>query len=477
MPEEILINVSPREVRVALLDNRVLQEVFIERNAHQGLIGNIYKGKISRILPGIQAAFVDIGLERAAFLHASDLQTVSQDADIRDLLHVGQSLLVQVYKDPLGGKGARLTTQFTIPARYLVLTPGLNQVSVSQRITDEAEKQRLLKMIDTGKHGGFIFRTIAINAAQTDIDFDKQFLDKLWEQILTRSAQAKVGDLVYEDIPILLRVVRDLAGHAVTKILVDSKNAFEKLREYATQYMPSIISAIEYYSDDRPIFDMHKVEDEIQQSLQRRVPLKSGGGVVFDQTEAMTTIDVNSGSYTGHADVEQATLKTNLEAADAIARQIRLRNLGGIIIIDFIDMTKMEHKQILFESLLSALSKDHAKTEISEISNLGLVQMTRKRTRESLEHILCVTCPLCQRRGSIKSLETLSYDIFREIQRTARNFDWKGFLVIAAQEVIRYLSDVEYTMLAELEAELGRPIKLKVEPSYLQEQYDILPGM
>jgi ribonuclease G len=475
MAEEILINVTPREIRIALLENRVLQEIFIERNSHQGLIGNIYKGKVSRILPGIQAAFVDIGLERAAFIHISDIRIEKMNVDICNLLRPGQSILVQVYKDPLGGKGARLTTQFTIPARYLVLTPGLNQVSVSQKITDEIERQRLLNMIKVGPYGGFIFRTNAQNATQAEIDLDKEFLNKCWEQINSRAKQVKTGELVYKEIPILLRVLRDLAGRDVTKIRVDTQEAMQQLYEYALEYAPSLAAHIEYYSDSRPLFDLHKVEDELQQLLQRKVLLKSGGYIVFDQTEAMTTIDVNSGSYSGRENADLATLKTNLEAVEMIVRQMRLRNLGGIIVIDFIDMANAQHKTTLLGALTAALTKDTAKTEISEISNLSLVQMTRKRTRESLEHILCVMCPLCQRRGSVKSLETVCYDIFRELKRTASNFDWKGFLVLASQEVINYLMDVEYTMLADLEVDLGKPIECRVELSYTQEQYDILP--
>lgn len=482
MSEEILINVTPKEVRVALLDSGVLQEIHIERSLQQGLLGNIYKGRISRLLPGIQAAFVDIGLERTAFLHMSDAQGFGKNSekneislDIRNLLQVGQDILVQVYKDPLGSKGARLTTQFTIPSRFLVLTPSVYQVSVSQKITDEIERERLLSLISPDEHGGYIFRTVAEGATQLEINADKEFLSTLWSEVKLRAQQAKTGELVYEEIPIVLRVLRDLAGYEVARIRVDHQETVEAMREFAKRYVPSLIERIEYHTDDRPIFDIYGVEDELQKALQRKVNLKSGGYLVFDQTEAMTTIDVNTGSFVGYGNSEQTIFKTNLEAVEVIARQVRLRNLGGIIIIDFIDMVDASHKEYLLQSLSTALAKDNARTEISEISNLGLVQMTRKRTRESLEHILCVACPVCQHRGLIKSIPTVSYEIFRELKRIAQFYPWAGFFVIAAQPVIDCLLDEESTMLAELEEQLGKPIKLRVESSYTQEQYDILP--
>lgn len=475
MAEEILINVTPREVRVALLENGSLQEVYIERSLHQGLLGNIYKGKVNRLLPGIQAAFVDIGLDRAAFLHVKDVHPDPLNVDIRDLLHAGQELLVQVYKDPLGSKGARLTTQFTIPSRYLVLTPNSQQIVVSQKITDEVERQRLLSMVTASTEGGYIFRTAAVGVSSPEIEADKTFLSSVWLNILTRAKKTKPGELVYEEIPIVLRVLRDLAGYEIERIRVDHQESTTKMLEFAQRYVPSLVKNIEYYADERPIFDIYGVEDELQKALLRKVYLKSGGHLIFDQTEAMTTIDVNTGSYLGHGKIEDTIFKTNLEAVDVIARQVRLRNLGGIIIIDFIDMTDPLHKTHLLETLNKALAKDSVRTEVSELSSLGLVQMTRKRTRESLEHILCVTCPLCQRRGSIKSLETICYDIVRELKRISQHYPWAGFLVVATDAVVNCLLEDESTMPAELEAQLARPIKLQVDSSYLQEQYDILP--
>ncbi len=475
MTEEILINVTPREVRVALLENGSLQEVYIERNTHQGLLGNIYRGKVSRLLPGIQAAFVDIGLDRAGFLHVKDIHPEPQKVDIRDLIFPGQELLVQVYKNPLGSKGARLTTQFTIPSRYLVLTPNTHQIAISQRITDEEERQRLSGMLTPAVEGGYIVRTAALSVSDAEIEADKAFLSSLWVNVLARAKNAKHGEVIYEEIPIILRVLRDLAGYEIERIRVDQSDAADQMREFAERYVPALINRIEYYATDRPIFDIYSVEDELQKALSRKVYLKSGGYLIFDQTEAMTTIDVNTGSYVGHGKIEETIFKTNLEAVDVIARQVRLRNLGGIIIIDFIDMIDELHKTHLMETLSKALAKDSVRTEISEISSLGLVQMTRKRTRESLEHILCVTCPLCQRRGSIKSLETICYDIIRELKRVSAHYPWAGFLVVASDAVVHGLLEEESTMIADLEAQLARPIRLQADSSYMQEQYDILP--
>lgn len=484
MSQEILVNITQREVRVALLENGILQEIHIERSLHQGLLGNIYKGRVSRLLPGIQAAFIDIGLDRSAFLHISDMgiDDVLEKAaltfahiDIRPLLMVGQEILVQVYKDPLGSKGARLTTQFTIPSRYLVLTPGITQVAVSQKIIDEQVRERLSMMVTPGEQGGFIFRTAAEAATQSEIDADKEFLNSLWLDVGLRSKQVKAPGLIYEEIPIVLRVLRDLVGYDVERIRVDNLEAMEQMRAFAIRYVPSLTNRIELYDGDKPIFDVYSVEEELRKSLERKVPLKSGGHIIIDQTEAMTTIDVNTGSFVGNQNLEQTIFKTNLEAVDAIVRQVRLRNLGGIIIIDFIDMPDPSHQEHVMQSLTATLAKDSSKTQVSELSSLGLVQMTRKRTRESLEHILCTPCPLCQKRGSIKSLETICYEIFRELKRIAQNYPWYGFTVIASPVVANELLNEESTMLADLEAQLGKPIKLRAEPSYVQERYDVLP--
>ena len=484
MAQEILVNVTSQEVRVALLEAGILQEIHIERSLQQGLLGNIYKGRVGRLLPGIQAAFIDIGLDRSAFLHVSDMGGSGKlkndfeefsHLDIRELLSTGKEVLVQVYKDPLGSKGARLTTQFTIPSRYLVFTPGVFQVAVSQKITDEVERERLLGMISASAQGGYIFRTAGEGATQAEIDSDKAFLDACWQEIEARSRHARATGMVYEEIPIVLRVLRDLVGFDVERIRVDNEDAVQQMREFAARYVPALTEKIEYYTGKRPIFDSNGVETELQKALERKVDLKSGGHVVFDQTEAMTTIDVNTGSYLGQGNVEETIFRTNLEAIEVIARQVRLRNLGGIIIIDFIDMFDLQHKEQLLQTLKEALAKDSSKSQVSELSSLGLVQMTRKRTRESLEHILCVPCPLCAKRGSVKSLKTICFEIFRELKRVSQSYSWPGFRVIASPAVADELLNEESTTLAELETQFGKPIQLRAEATFMLAHYDILP--
>jgi ribonuclease G len=488
MSEEILINVTPRETRVALLENGVLQELFIERALRRGLVGNIYKGKVCRVLPGMQAAFVDIGLERAAFLHASDIMQrlpgngdsdTAGVEDIGSLLREGQEITVQVIKDPLGTKGARLTTQVTIPSRFLVFIPRVTNVGISQKIEDEEERIRLRDLIQLfmteDESGGFIARTAAEGASAEALRADMIFLRKLWTSISEREVQTKAGMAVYEDLPLSIRIMRDLLDDQIEKIRIDSRESYQRVRQFAEQFMPDLQAQIEYYPGERPIFDLYGVEDEIHKALERKVQLKSGGYLIFDQTEAMTTVDVNTGGYVGHRNLEETIFKTNLEAAQAIARQLRLRNLGGMIIVDFIDMVDEEHKRLVLRALEKSLEKDHAKTHISEVSSLGLVEMTRKRTRESLEHVLCEVCPTCSGRASLKTPETVCYEIFREILREARQFDAQQLLVLASQEVVDLLLDEESDGLADLEAFIDKPIKFQVEALYTQEQYDVVP--
>lgn len=486
MSEEILVNVTPQETRVAVVENGVLQEVSIERTRARGLVGNLYKGVVSRVLPGMQAAFVDIGLERAAFLHASDIFTREVEGlrpegrrheAINQLLREGQELLVQVIKDPLGTKGARLTTHITIPSRYLVFMPDVANVGVSQKIEDEAERTRLKDIVLAHSNGdgqGFIVRTAAEGASEEALISDIDFLRKLWASIRERAQNPSTGSIIYEDLPLVLRVLRDLVGTEMEKVRIDSRETYQRVAQFAADFIPEVSDKLEYYPGERPVFDLYGVEDEIQKALERKVQLKSGGYLIIDQTEAMTTIDVNTGAYVGSRNLEETIFKTNLEAAQAIARQLRLRNLGGIIIIDFIDMQDDEHKRQVLRALEKSLERDHAKSYLSEVSSLGLVQMTRKRTRESLEHILCSTCPTCGGRGSLKTPETVCYEIFREILREARQFDVRQLLVLAAQEVIDLLLDEESTSLAELESFIGKPIRLQVEALYTQEQYDVV---
>jgi ribonuclease G len=488
MSEEILINVTPRETRVALVENGVLQEIFIERARRRGLVGNIYKGKVCRVLPGMQAAFVEVGLERAAFLHASDIEQGRADddaeganasADITELLHEGDEVCVQVIKDPLGTKGARLTTQVTLPSRYLVFIPDVDNVGVSQKIETAAERVRLRDIIQLfmteQDGGGYIARTAAEGAEAEALRADMMFLRKLWQSISEGLATARPGALIYGDLPLTIRVMRDLLDDSIERVRIDSRESFQRAQEFCARFMPGMQTQLEYYPGERPIFDIYSIEDEILKALDRKVQLKSGGYLIIDQTEAMTTVDVNTGGYVGHRNLEETIFKTNLEAAQTIVRQLRLRNLGGIIIIDFIDMQDEEHKRQVLRMLEKCLDKDHAKTHISEVSSLGLVEMTRKRTSESLEHVLCEVCPTCNGRASLKTAETACYEIFREILRAARQFDVQKLLVLASQEVVDLLLDEESASLAELEAFIGKPIRFQVETLYTQEQYDVVP--
>lgn len=484
MSKEILVNVTPQETRVAILENGVLLEVYIERSRNKGLVGNIYKGRVCRVLPGMEAAFVEVGMERAAFLHVSDIVAHTTNKDnierpsISSLLHDGDDILVQVIKDPMGTKGARLTAHITIPSRYLVFMPNSKNVGVSTRIEDEAERERLRDMLmlhkDLMGESGFIIRTAAESATHESMQQDILFLNKLWSSIGDTVKTTNAGKVVHEDLPLYLRVLRDMIDDDLEKIRVDSRETWRRMKEFSERYVSESNVVIEHYPGERPVFDLYGVEDEIQKSLDRKVHLKSGGYLIIDQTEAMTTIDVNTGAFVGHRNLEETIFKTNLEATHAIARQLRLRNLGGIIILDFIDMLEEEHRRQVLRALEKALEKDHARTSVCNVSSLGLVEMTRKRTRESLEHILCEVCPTCSGRGSIKTAETACFEIFREILREARQFDAKQLLVLAAQEVIDLLVDEESTSLAELEDFINVPIRLQVEALYTQEQYDVV---
>jgi len=486
--DEVLVNVTPRETRVAIVENGLLQEVHIERASKRGLVGNIYRGTVSRILPGMQAAFIDIGLDRTAFLHAADILAPDADGEegaakkppenITGLLHEGQQVLVQVIKDPLGSKGARLTMHITIPSRYLVFVPSMKGTGVSQKIEGEEERVRLRDLLvqlrSDNAGGGHIVRTAAEKAAPGEIQEDMNFLAKLWSSIRQRAADPRDGCLVYQALPLVMRILRDFPGNCIDIVRVDSRETCQTVIEFARDFIPELVARIEHYPGQRPIFDLYSVEDEILKALKRKVQLKSGGYLIIDQTESMTTIDVNTGAFVGHRNLEETIFKTNLEAAQAIARQLRLRNLGGIIIIDFIDMVEEDHKRQVLRALEKAMESDRAKRYISEVSPLGLVEMTRERTRESLEHVLCEPCPSCDGHGLIKTRETVCYEIFREILRESRQFEAKQFLVLAAQGVADMLLDEESTSLAELEAFIGKSIKLQVELLYTQEQFDVV---
>jgi ribonuclease G len=495
MSEELLVNVTPRETRVAVVENGMLQELHIERGSQRGVVGNIYKGKVQRVMPGMQAAFVDIGLERAAFLHANDIFRSTQldagesdDAPanaplqvqipITELLRDGAEIVVQVVKDPIGSKGARLTTQISIPSRYMVLLPRSRVLGISARIEDEGERARLKSLMTTlappGGTFGYIVRTNAEGQPAEALAEDVGYLGRAWALAEQTAATAKVGSCVYEDLSLPLRAVRDLIRRDVDKVKVDSRETCERLREFAAQYMPDLAEKIEHYSGARPIFDLYGVEDEIGRALEKEVPLKSGGYLVIDQTEAMTTVDVNTGSFLGQRNLEETVYRTNLEAAQAVARQLRLRNLGGIIIIDFIDMVDPEHRRQVLRTLEKQLARDHAKTTVYDFSPLGLVEMTRKRTVESLQRQLSEPCHECSGRGTVKTAETVTYEIFREIVRAVRQFDAARLLVIASPKVVGRITDEESNAVAELEEFLGKSIRFQADTQYLQEQFDVV---
>jgi ribonuclease G len=486
MSGELLINVTPSETRVALIENGVLQEVHVERESRRGLVGNIYLGKVIRVLPGMQAAFIDINLEKAAFLHASDINTklilnkgdlpADHVPDIRALVHEGQQIVVQVIKDPLGTKGARLTTDITVAARYLVLMPNADHAGISQRIEDPKERNRLKDIITpycSDEHG-FIVRTAAEGANEKELKHDAEFLRRVWKKVQERKQRKQMKTPIYQDLSLAFRVLRDFVGIELERIRIDSKLTYEQLLEFTEEFVPNLTPVLECYPGERPIFDLFDVENEIQRSLHRRIELKSGGYLIIDQTEAMTTIDINTGGFVGHRNLEETIFNTNLEATQAIARQLRLRNLGGIIIVDFIDMNTTEHQKRVLHSLDVAMAKDNVKHSISNFSKLGLVEMTRKRTRESLEHILCGECSVCSGRGHLKTVETVCFEILREIVRVNRAYDSDKFIVYASSAVSESLINDEYHHLAELEVFIGKQIKVQTESMYNQEQFDVI---
>jgi ribonuclease G len=490
MSEEILVNVTPLETRVAMVDHGVLQDIHIERAANRGIVGNIYLGKVARVLPGMQAAFVEIGEERTSFIHVADIHPLNEAGmesrgrsaeDIREQLREGQSLLVQVTKEPLGNKGARLTTQLSVSSRYLVYMPRTPHVGISQQIEDDDERSRLRSLLDEAidaqemrEAGGFILRTAAEGVGREELEADLQFLKRLWMAVNKRAGSHAAPVRVYEDWQLYHRTIRDLARPGLERIRVDSGEAFEKLRGFCEDYVPELAPLLEHYRGERPLFDLYSVEDDIGRALGRKVPLKSGGYLIIDQTEAMSTIDVNTGGFVGRSNQEETVYKTNLEAVGALARQMRVRNLGGIIIIDFIDMQDPEHRRQVLRALEKAMVRDYTRTVITGVSELGLVEMTRKRSRDSLRHMLCEDCPVCGGRGVLKSAETVCYEIFREVLREARAYDADSLMVLASQEVVDRLLDEDSASVADLEEFVGKSLQFRVEPMYSREQFDII---
>ena len=481
MSEEILINVTPQETRVAIMQQGVVQELHIERSSSLGLVGNVYRGAVCRVLPGMQSAFVEIGLQRAAFLHVADVLECNGFDPVRtiqEVLHEGQPLMVQVIKEPIGSKGARLTTHISIAGRFLVYLPQQQHIGVSQRIEDEAEREllrdRLVKLLPPDHQGGYIIRTMSEAATDAELLADIDYLHKAWANIQAASLVAADRSLVFQDLSLPMRILRDVVNAELERILVDSRETYQTLLEFAQLYASNSVERLEHYQGARPLFDLHNIEHEIQRALSSKVELKSGGYLIFDQTEALTTVDVNTGGFVNGRSLSDTIFKTNLEASQCIARQLRLRNLGGIIIIDFIDMDEDEQRTAVMEELKKATARDRARINTNNFSALGLVEMTRKRTRESLAHILCEPCPACKGRGELKTAQTVCYEILRELLRHARQFSAKEFRVLAAQKVIDLLLDEESQSLANLSDFIGKPVSLQVENQYSQEAFDIV---
>jgi ribonuclease G len=500
--QDILINWSPQETRVAVIENGAVQELHLERELERGRVGNIYIGKVARVLPGMQSAFVEIGLERAAFLHIADVYVNGGTSrgdhspgavpppPIERIVFEGQTLTAQVIKDPIGTKGARLSTQISIAGRLLVFLPQDDHIGISQKIGSPELREQLRARMATlvqaevaarsaegGEAiggGGFILRTNAAEATDAELADDIAYLRTTWARVKERAFKSPPGALLHQDLSLAERVLRDLADDGTQTIRIDSRAQFERLQAFGREYTPGAVGKLQHYLGERPIFDLFNVDDEIEKALLKRVELKSGGYLIIDQTEALTTVDVNTGGFVGARNFDDTVFKTNLEAAQAIARQLRLRNLGGIIIIDFIDMAREEHQSAVLAELKKQLARDRTRVTVSGFTQLGLVEMTRKRTRESLAHLLCEPCPTCQGRGEVKTARSVCHDILREILREARQFNPKEFRVIASASVVEMLLDEESQHLAALSDFIGKPISLRAEPFPSPEQYDIV---
>ena len=489
MQQDILINWSPQETRVAVVEHGAVQELHVERTLERGLVGNVYLGKVARVLPGMQSAFIDIGLERAAFLHVADVwhpplegESISASRSsqpqipIEKQIFEGQALMVQVIKDPIGTKGARLSTQISVAGRLLVFLPQDDHIGVSQKIpaAQRDELRSRMQQLAGSQGGGFILRTNGEDASDAELADDISYLRKAWARIKDASLRLPPQSLLHQDLSLLQRVLRDLVGEATQNIRVDSREQFEALQAFGAEFMPMAVGKLHHYKGERPIFDLYAIDEEIAKALARRVDLKSGGYLIVDQTEALTTVDVNTGGFVGARNFDDTIFKTNLEAAQAIARQLRLRNLGGIIIVDFIDMGREDHRSAVLAEFKKQLARDRVKTSAGNFSQLGLVEMTRKRTRESLAHMLCEPCPTCEGKGIVKTPRSVAYDIFREILREARQFNPREFRVVASPKVIELFLDEESQHLAGLSEFIGKPVSLQSETAMGQEQYDIV---
>lgn len=484
---EILVNAGPGETRAAQIENGILQDVHIQRDATASAVSNIYLGKVQRVLAGMQAAFVDIGLERAAFLQISDMvrsEEAGNDAEaprIEKRLHAGDRVLVQVTRDAMGTKGARLTTDLAIPSRFLVYMPHTPRIGVSARIESDEERSRLYEAVadlrrELDLPGGFIVRTVADGASAAALGADMRFLATVWADIQHQAGRVPAETLVYGDLPLPIRMLRDLLTPEVSAVIIDDERAWHDMIAFTRRFAPEFAERILLHDEAAPLFAQYGIEEAIQRALQPRVPLKSGGFLIIEQTEAMVTVDVNTGGFVGTRSLEQTVLRTNLEAAQTVARQLRLRNLGGIIVIDFIDMVDADHKRQVLAQLSDTLAADPAKTSVGQISGLGLVEVTRKRTRESLEHLLCMPCEACGGRGYVKTPETVALELFREIARRARTRPHvdSELLVLAPPDTIDQLLDSQAAVFECVCREARVDVRLQAEALYGPEQFDVV---
>ncbi|HIJ95139.1 MAG TPA: Rne/Rng family ribonuclease [Desulfuromonadales bacterium] len=506
MGAELVINAASHETRIALIENGTIAELYIERSRDKGIVGNIYKGRVIRVLPGMQAAFVDIGLEKAAFLYVADVfdalveyesllddgtkkedepvegQEHSEHPEFRplhpieDLLQEGQELLVQISKEPLGTKGARITSHISLPGRHLVYMPTVDHIGISRRIEDEEERERLREIVERLKKvgSGYIVRTVSEGKSEEDLVADMLYLSKLWDEIAARKDKAAIPSLVHSDLDVVQKVVRDIVTEQVGKIVVDSQTDYDRIVQFISTFASKMKYSIELYDEEEPIFDHYGLEVEISRALGRKVWLKSGGYIIIEQTEALSAIDVNTGRFVGKHNLEDTILKTNLEAVKEIAYQLRLRNIGGIIIIDFIDMEKEVNREKVYGALEEALKADKSKTNILKISELGLVEMTRKRVRENISRMMCEPCSYCEGRGYIKSKTTVCHEIFRELRREMLDIRGSKATVTVHPQVADLLYDEERRGLEELEKRFKKRITVRAKPGFHQEQFEIV---
>ena len=500
MGQQIAINVTREETRVAMLENDVLLELYVDRAKRKDFVGNIYKGKVVKVLPGMQAAFIDIGMDKAAFMHVSDLSLESEPGDtlldsdeddrgpemprprrqttrpIEQLLHEGQELMVQISKGPIGTKGPRVTTYVSLPGRYLVFMPNVEHVGVSRRIAKDEERARLKEIVKRLRQPGygFIVRTVSEGVTEEELRSDVEFLTTSWGDVMRRREQGPAPMLLHTDLSLSFRVVRDLFTKKVERLVVDSRTEYESIKDFVHRYMPEQTSRIQYYEKEEPLFDHLGIEMEIARALNRKVWLKSGGHIVVDHTEAMTVIDVNTGRYVGKRDQEETILKNNLEAVKEIAYQVKLRGIGGIIIIDFIDMEREKNRERVYQALVDAMANDKARTRISRISDLGIIELSRERVREDLLRAMSEPCWYCEGRGYTKSPTSVSYDIFRDIRRVGRTGDMQKIVVGAHPAVVALLLDEERESVGEIEREYEAKIIVTADPTLHVEQYDIV---